>query len=74
MGRVTSASISSGATFGQVVETAMIGKETLGSRSTGKRVSEHGPQQHQCGNAHGDGDWSVDGKFRDIHWPYTPLL
>ena len=43
MGRVTCASISSGATFGQVVETEIMGRETLGSRLTGNLVSVMAP-------------------------------
>src|SRR5512132_541386 len=43
MGRVTCVSISSGATFGQFVETAMVGRVTFGRRSTGRRVRQIAP-------------------------------
>src|SRR5437764_11157531 len=39
-GRVTCASISSGATLGQLVETTTVGSVTLGSKSTGRRVRQ----------------------------------
>src|SRR2546430_17576052 len=43
MGRVTCASISSGATLGHVVTTATVGIETLGSRSIGRRGRQIAP-------------------------------
>src|SRR5438093_903428 len=42
-GRVTCASISSGATFGHCVTTATVGSETAGSRSIGSRVAQMAP-------------------------------
>src|SRR5579871_222863 len=43
MGRVTCASISSGATLGHVVTTATVGRETAGSRSMGSLVRQTAP-------------------------------
>src|SRR2546430_6378564 len=43
IGRVTCASISSGATFGHVVMTATVGSETLGRRSIGSLVAQIAP-------------------------------
>ncbi len=45
IGRVTCASISSGATLGQEVTTEMLGSDTSGRRSTGRRVRQMAPRR-----------------------------